>query len=419
MPHIYPALLSRVAEAFKQFISLSELIKDGITYKDAFDGRAAVAIIADIIKTPDRNLALLLGRALDAQKLFHDVTYDHRLRDNPNEIYQFKERLTAPYINDNPVTGSPMSDHAHLHRSQSGRARPPALPYTSDSISIQTSDSATSFFASVNATPSTSSTSLTQTSASPQLMTKMHFGNSVAVGLPFVDDGADPEDDLPVGVFTLLTDCYSPTCSRDSLCYSINCPRRLEQMKRLNMKPQPGLTRKLSSESLHEVKETGTLWIHSVSQEVLDSVDDTEKKRQEAINEVIYTERDFVRDLEYLRDSWVKPLRTQEVIPSDRRNEFVQQVFWNVHDVLTVNHPLAERLTKRQKQQPVVKAIGDLFLERVPQFEPFVQYGSHQLFGKYEFEKEKGANPAFQRFVDVSCILHLFSRISLSADTFI
>ena len=27
-----------------------------------------------------------------------------------------------------------------------------------------------------------------------------------------------------------------------------------------------------------------------------------EKNRQEAINEVIYTERDFVRDMEYLRD---------------------------------------------------------------------------------------------------------------------
>jgi hypothetical protein len=173
-------------------------------------------------------------------------------------------------------------------------------------------------------------------------------------------------------------------------------------MKRLNMKPQPGLTRKLSNESIHDVKETGTLWIHSVSKEILDSVDDTEKKRQEAINEVIYTERDFVRDLEYLRDSWVKPLRTAEVVPFERRNELVQQVFWNVHDVLTVNQVLAEKLTKRQKQQPVVKAIGDIFLERIPQFEPFVQYGSHQLFGKYEFEKEKGANPAFQKFVDVS-----------------
>lgn len=37
-------------------------------------------------------------------------------------------------------------------------------------------------------------------------------------------------------------------------------------------------------------------------QEIVNSVSDMEKKRQEAINEVIYTERDFVRDMEYLRD---------------------------------------------------------------------------------------------------------------------
>ena len=37
-------------------------------------------------------------------------------------------------------------------------------------------------------------------------------------------------------------------------------------------------------------------------QSVVESVSDQEKKRQEAINEVIYTERDFVRDMEYLRD---------------------------------------------------------------------------------------------------------------------
>lgn len=50
------------------------------------------------------------------------------------------------------------------------------------------------------------------------------------------------------------------------------------------------------------IQEVGTLWIHSVPQEIVNSVSETEKKRQEAINEVIYTERDFVRDLEYLRD---------------------------------------------------------------------------------------------------------------------
>ena len=50
------------------------------------------------------------------------------------------------------------------------------------------------------------------------------------------------------------------------------------------------------------MQEPGTLWIHSVPQAIVDSVSDQEKKRQEAINEVIYTERDFVRDMEYLRD---------------------------------------------------------------------------------------------------------------------
>ena len=49
-------------------------------------------------------------------------------------------------------------------------------------------------------------------------------------------------------------------------------------------------------------QEPGTLWIHSVPQEIVDSVSDVEKRRQEAINEVMYTERDFVRDMEYLRD---------------------------------------------------------------------------------------------------------------------
>lgn len=37
-------------------------------------------------------------------------------------------------------------------------------------------------------------------------------------------------------------------------------------------------------------------------QEIVNSVSDVEKRRQEAINEVMYTERDFVRDMEYLRD---------------------------------------------------------------------------------------------------------------------
>ncbi|KAL8641378.1 MAG: hypothetical protein Q9228_001809 [Teloschistes exilis] len=309
-PLVYPALLSRVAEVFRERIAPGARNKNDLCYNFAFTGAEAVDLIAYIIKTTDRNLALLLGRALDAQKFFHDVTYDHRLRDSPTEIFQFRETLTED---------------------------------TSSEVN---------------------------------------------------------------GVFTLLTECYSPTCTKDRLCYSIACPRRLEQQARLNLQPQPGLRRQQSTSSLHaDQSDEQKLWINTVSQEVADSVNDREKKRQEVISELMYTERDFVKDLEYLRDFWMKPLRSSSVaipspVPEQRREKFVRTVFSNCMEVHSVNARLADALTRRQQENPVVHNVGDLFVYFVPLFEPFVKYGANQLWGKYEFETERASNPAFSRFVD-------------------
>ncbi|KAF8311473.1 RhoGEF Rgf2 [Clavulina sp. PMI_390] len=336
---VYSALLSRVAEAFQARIapSLSERTKDGLAYKDAFDGREAVTKLAEIIKTGDRNLALLLGRALDAQKFFHDVTYDHRLRDSSNELYQFKTALTTPFMSAEEVGASGM---------------PTAAAVT-------------------------------------------------AAAATTMDDAP-----LPSGVFTLLTECYSPTCTRDRLCYSIACPRRLEQLARLNLSQNGGSANdraaaaaELNNDTIVDV-EPGTLWVHSVSQEVVDATPEKERRRQEAINELVYTERDFVRDMEYLRDQWVIPLTTRDIIPEARRKDFVTQVFWNIHEIIAVNTKLRDALTKRQKQRPVVEQIADIMMEHVGKFEPFIKYGAHQLYGKYEFEKEKNNNPLFSQFVD-------------------
>ena len=119
----------------------------------------------------------------------------------------------------------------------------------------------------------------------------------------------------------------------------------------------------------------------------------------------MYTERDFVKDLEYLRDFWMRPLRasgpnTLSPIPEHRREKFVRTVFGNCLEVLAVNSKFAEDLSKRQKEQHVVYNIGDIFNAYVPKFDPFIKYGANQMYGKYEFEKEKGSNPAFSRFVD-------------------
>ncbi|KAF9894545.1 RHO1 GDP-GTP exchange protein 2 [Aspergillus nanangensis] len=312
VPLVYPALLSRVAEVFREQISLSEREKNGLSYQNSFTGSEAVDLIGHIIKTNDRNLALLLGRALDAQKFFHDVTYDHRLRDAPGELYQFKETMAEE---------SPSSD--------------------------------------VN------------------------------------------------GVFTLLTECYGPTCTRESLCYSIACPRRLEQQARLNLKPQPGLRTSTSKASLHgdDDDDNQKLWINMVPKEISEALDDKQKKRQEIIFEIMYTERDFVKDLEYLRDFWMRPLRSAtnanlSPIPEHRREKFIRTVFGNCLDVLKVNSALSEALNARQKENHVVQTVGDIFLQHVPRFDPFIKYGANQLYGKYEFEKEKASNPAFARFVE-------------------
>ena len=100
-----------MAQAFRERIPITDRVKDGLTYKDAFDGREAVDKIAYVIKTTDRNLALLLGRALDAQKFFHDVTYDHRLRDSVNELYQFRTILPSPF-----VSGELQGEDAHADK---------------------------------------------------------------------------------------------------------------------------------------------------------------------------------------------------------------------------------------------------------------------------------------------------------------
>jgi hypothetical protein len=314
-PLVYPALLSRVGECFRDRIQVGDRTKNDLTYKHAFSGSEAVDVISYIIKTTDRNLALLLGRALDAQKFFHDVTYDHRLRDSPTEMYQFRETL--------------------------------------------------------------------------------------------MDEPSDtPEVN---GVFVLLTECYSPTCTPDHLCYSIACPRRLEQQSRLNLKPQPGLRRENSKASLHDNEpDEQKLWINTVSQEVADSVGDREKKRQEVISEIMYTERDFVKDLEYLRDFWIMPLRNAipgmpSPIPESRRERIVRTIFTNIIDppsIHAVSSRFAETLTERQRKHPVVDLVGDIFLQFVPQFEPFIVYGSNQLAAKFEFEKERSLNPYFSKFVD-------------------
>ncbi|CDH50305.1 rho guanyl nucleotide exchange factor [Lichtheimia corymbifera JMRC:FSU:9682] len=307
-PMVYPAMLSLVARELYRRLSIRTIRKNDIEHHNVFEGKEAVDRLLLILRTHDRNLALLVGRALDAQNFLHDVNYEHRLRDSPDELYRFREEIGIP-------------------------------------MGLEGNDG---------------------------------------------DHKRDMDDyNVPTGVFTVLTDCYSPTCSRDKLCYSATCPRKASK----------GLRRTQSQSSLQE-KEHRALWMHSVPQEILDTTPAQERKRQECIYELIHTEQDFVRDLQYVHNFWVKPLITEDIIPDERREHFVQEVFWNMADIEKVNSRLSRALIERQKEDHLVSRIGDVLLEYVCEFDPFVAYGAHQVIGKFNFELEKKRNPQFAQFVE-------------------
>ncbi|XJO72365.1 hypothetical protein BDV3_003492 [Batrachochytrium dendrobatidis] len=304
---VYPALLSQVAMAFKSRVSLDTHLKDLLEYTDSFFGRDGVDVLCYIIKTSDRNLSLLLGRALDAQGFFHDVTYTHRLRDSPHELYKFE--------------------------------------------SWESEDTKTRDL-----------------------------------------------DLLPHGVFTLLTDCYVPTCTRDQLCYSITCPRRIEQRTRLHRQANMLLSRHYSKGSINE-KAIGTLWSTSVSKEIVASVSDKERLRQEVIFEIINGEREFVEDLDIMTKVFIQPLRERNIIEPERKEKFIQDVFLNITELHTINSKLLRKLLIRQKENPVVDKIGDIFINIANEFYPYVEYGAKQVYAKNLLDEEKASNLDFVKFL--------------------
>ncbi|AGO10925.1 AaceriAFR585Wp [[Ashbya] aceris (nom. inval.)] len=368
-PLVYPAMLSRVATRFKKTIQLGEHKKDGLLYRDAFTGQEAVDALCSIIRTTDRNLALLLGRALDAQKLFHDVVYEHRLRDSPNEVYEFTG-------NSRIIGGTGSMDAAaaavSMYAMDAGSTDPTLLKSANSVLNNQ------------HASVCTTSTlySSTSTNSDPQ----------------FLNDQVDPDTLHGVnGVFTLLAECYSATCTRDKLCYSISCPRRLEQQARLNLKPNGGLQRNISL-AINDDEEEKPSWASSVDESIWSNLSKTEIKRQEAIYEVYITEKNFVKSLEILRDTFMKKLAETNIIPSDIRKNFIKHVFAHVNDIYSVNRRFLNALSERQKASPIVEGIGDVFLKFIPFFEPFVLYVASRPYAKYLIETQRSVNPYFARF---------------------
>lgn len=98
---------------------------------------------------------------------------------------------------------------------------------------------------------------------------------------------------------------------------------------------------------------------------------------------------------------WVEPLKKSDIIPANRRDTFIHQVFSNTIEIRNVSNKLALALTARQSNHPIVSHVSDIMEAFIRELDPFIYYGARQHRAKYVYEHERYNNPKFAAFAEV------------------
>ncbi|KAJ7065285.1 CNH domain-containing protein [Mycena amicta] len=207
-------------------------------------------------------------------------------------------------------------------------------------------------------------------------------------------DLAPEREELPTGVVTMLTKCYSPSCVDDMPCYSYGCPRRGSAFATPAATPAETPKIPLSESS----------WANTVPKEVLAQLPESEINRQTIIHKLISKEAQYIQDLDTVETAFLRPLRAANppVIPFDQLEDFIDEVFGNILDLRVCNERLLEVMRVRQREQaPVIQRIGDIFLQAAADFRLAypIYIGQHPLSEK-RLKDEMDANPEFRIFLE-------------------
>ncbi|KAK2462748.1 hypothetical protein APHAL10511_005266 [Amanita phalloides] len=214
----------------------------------------------------------------------------------------------------------------------------------------------------------------------------------------FLDDqegtseAATEREELPTGVVTMLTRCYTPMCGEGGVCYSYSCPR----MGNSITGPLPSTTEGTSTKA--------ESWSAMVDPEVLRSLPESERNRQDIIHDIIAREEQYIQDLNTIESTFIKSLITANppVLPSDELDRFIDDVFGNILDLRECNRRLLEVMHVRQREQaPIIQRIGDVFLDAATEFRlAYPDYLGHHPIGEQRMKDEMEKNPTFRSFLE-------------------
>ncbi|OUM68572.1 hypothetical protein PIROE2DRAFT_53185 [Piromyces sp. E2] len=310
----------------------------------SFSGYDAVTALADILGTDDRKVAQTTGQALEEQGMFHDVVYLHKLLDSHYHYYQFED-LAKPI--------------AILERRETERMSP---------------ENRTS------------------------LLRRLSERNG---------NKGEFEESNPCGVLVEIAQCYSPTCTDESPCYSYSCPRR-RIMEKVTAENTAG-----RFSNLNMTLGLQTTWSTSIGKSYVSKMTHQQIKRQEIIYEFIRTEKEYVNDLQAVIKYMINPLRKGKVIGIDSR--FVDSVFGNIEEISQVNNDFYENLRKIQKRKPVLESLGDVVKECVGTFICYTKYGENQPSAKQILQVQKNKNIHLNNFLKECQNMPQFRRLPIES----
>jgi hypothetical protein len=110
-------------------------------------------------------------------------------------------------------------------------------------------------------------------------------------------------------------------------------------------------------------------WYKLVTPEAREALGKSEVQRQSVIFEVFKAEREYVFDLEAVREVFIDALRSASppIIRESFLNKFINEVFGNLDQLLAHHQRMLGALFARQREQhPVVQSISDIILDSMP-----------------------------------------------------
>jgi hypothetical protein len=139
--------------------------------------------------------------------------------------------------------------------------------------------------------------------------------------------------------------------------------------------------------------------------EMVKNMSKEDRRRQEAIYELISTEQSYLRDLQMIIEVFYGPLQSI-LSPND-----LNIIFANVEDILLCNTAILSDLEQRQKDDKLlISNVGDILLNHLDNLKCYENYCGNQLNASKFLQKKRNEDKSLAEFLKVNFFFFFYEK---------